>query len=396
MSDPIRGQTAICGLGITEMGKVYGHDASWFAGESIKLAIEDAGLEKDQIDGLLVNSGITGMMGTGIGIPLQGYLGLRNLRLLNHMNSYGATASAMIQYAAMAVNHGMANYVACIFADAPLQQGGSAGAAYGGAGRRGPSGMASLMPAFGFYGANTSYALAARRYMERYGITNNDLGRVSVTQRRYAVDNPHATMRQPLTLEDYHNSRWIVDPFHLLDCCLVSNGAVCTIVTTADRARDLQSDPAYIWGMGQGHPGNFPHAEVETGTTSGAVIAGETAYKMAGVGPDDVDICEFYDCYTYTVLRTIEDYGLAKPGEAIGLYPEDPSDPEADLPLINTGGGQLSSYYMWGMTPVSEAVIQARGSGGERQVEKNDIVLCSGNGGTLDTHGTLILSPNAN
>ena len=119
MSDPIRGQTAICGLGITEMGKVYGHDASWFAGESIKLAIQDAGLEKDQIDGLLVNPGITGMMGTGIGIPLQGYLGLRNLRLLNHMNSYGATASAMIQYAAMAVDHGMANYVACIFADAP-------------------------------------------------------------------------------------------------------------------------------------------------------------------------------------------------------------------------------------------------------------------------------------
>ena len=169
MSDPIRGQTAICGLGITEMGKVYGHDASWFAGESIRLAVEDAGLDKDDIDGLLVNPGITGMMGTGISIPLQGYLGLRNLRLLNHMNSFGATASAMVQYAAMAVHHGMANYVACIFSDAPLQQGGSAGAAYGGAGRRGPSGMASLMPAFGFYGANTSYALAARRYMERYG-----------------------------------------------------------------------------------------------------------------------------------------------------------------------------------------------------------------------------------
>ena len=207
MADPIRGQTAVCGLGITEMGKVYGHDASWFAGEAIRLAMEDAGLAKDDLDGLLINPGITGMMGTGISIPLQNYLGLRNLRLLNHMNSFGATASAMIQYAAMAVHHGMANYVACVFADAPLQKGGSAGAAYGGAGRRGPVGMNSLMPAFGFYGANTSYALAARRYMETYGATNDHFGKVAVAQREWATMNPHATMRTPITLEDYHNSR---------------------------------------------------------------------------------------------------------------------------------------------------------------------------------------------
>ena len=395
MSDPIRGQTAVCGLGITEMGKVYGHDSSWFAGEAIRLALADAGLEKDDLDGLLINPGITGGMGTGISIPLQNYLGLRNLRLLNHMNSFGATASAMIQYAALAVHHGMANYVACVFSDAPLQKGGSAGAAYGGAGRRGPVGMNSLMPAFGFYGANTSYALAARRYMETFGATNDHFGKVAVAQREWATMNPHATMRNPITLEDYHNSRWIIEPFHLLDCCLVSNGAVATIVTTAERARDLQSAPAYVWGMGQGHPGNLPHADVEVGTTSGATIAGETAYKMAGVGPQDVDVCEFYDCYTYTVLRTIEDYGIVGKGEAADWVAEGHTRPGGSLP-INTGGGQLSSYYMWGMTPISEGVIQARGSGGERQVEKHDIVLCSGNGGTLDTHGTMILSPNAN
>ncbi len=395
MSDPIRGQTAVCGLGITEMGKVYGHDSSWFAGEAIRLALADAGLEKDDLDGLLINPGITGGMGTGISIPLQNYLGLRNLRLLNHMNSFGATASAMIQYAALAVHHGMANYVACVFSDAPLQKGGSAGAAYGGAGRRGPVGMNSLMPAFGFYGANTSYALAARRYMETFGATNDHFGKVAVAQREWATMNPHATMRNPITLEDYHNSRWIIEPFHLLDCCLVSNGAVATIVTTAERARDLQSAPAYVWGMGQGHPGNLPHADVEVGTTSGATIAGETAYKMAGLGPQDVDVCEFYDCYTYTVLRTIEDYGIVGKGEAADWVAEGHTRPGGSLP-INTGGGQLSSYYMWGMTPISEGVIQARGSGGERQVEKHDIVLCSGNGGTLDTHGTMILSPNAN
>ena len=394
MSDPIKGQTAVCGLGITEMGKIYGHDSQWFAGEAVRLALEDAGLAKDDLDGLLINPGITGMTGGGIGIGLQNYLGLRNLRLMNHMNSFGATASAMVQYAAMAVHHGMANYVACVFADAPLQQGKRAAAAYGSR-RQGPSGMASMLAPYGYYGANTSYALAARRYMETYGVTNDDFGRVAVAQREWATDNARATMQDPITIEDYHNSRWIVEPFHLLDCCLVSNGAVAVIVTTADRAQDLASSPAYIWGMGQGHPGNLPHAEVETGTTSGATVAGETAFRMAGVGPRDVDICEFYDCYTYTVLRTIEDYGFCEKGEAAGFVKDGHTARGGSLPT-NTGGGQLSSYYMWGMTPISEAVIQARGSAGERQVERHDVVLVSGNGGTLDTHGTLILSPNQN
>ena len=395
MSDPIAGQTAICGLGVTAMGKIYGHDTTWFAAEAIKTAVEDAGIEKDQIDGLLINAGITGYTGTGIGIPLQNHLGLRDLRLLNHMNSYGATASGMIQYAAFAVHHGMAKYVACVFADAPLRQGGSAGAAYGGGGRRGPTGMASLNAAFGFYGANTGYALAARRYMETYGVDQDKLGHVDVAQRQWAALNPQATMRDPLTLEDYHNSRWIIEPFHLLDCCLVSNGAVAVIVTTAERAQAAKSDPAYVLGMGQGHPGNLPHAEFETLTTSGATLAGETAFNMAGLSVDDVDVCEFYDCYTYTVLRTLEDYGFCGKGEAGDFVADGRTAPGGSFAL-NTGGGQLSSFYMWGMTPVAEGVAQARGSAGERQVDKHDVVLISGNGGTLDTHGTLVLSPRQN
>ncbi|MEE9277110.1 MAG: thiolase family protein, partial [Dehalococcoidia bacterium] len=172
MSDSIKGQTAICGLGITPMGKLYGHDSRHFAAEAIRLAVEDAGLRKDEIDGLLINAGITGNSGGAIGLQLQNYLGLHDLRLLNQMSAHGATAGTMVHYAAMAVHHGMANYVVCVFADAPLQKGRSGGAAYGGAGRRGPAGMASLPKAYGFYGANTGYALAARRYMDLYGVTN--------------------------------------------------------------------------------------------------------------------------------------------------------------------------------------------------------------------------------
>ncbi len=395
MTDSIKGRTAICGLGITPMGKIYGHNSSYFAADAIQLALDDAGLRKQDIDGLLINAGVTGRTGGGLTLALQNYLGLHDLRLLNHMNSHGATAGSMVHYAAMAVHHGMANYVVCVFADAPLRQGKRSSDAYGGGARRGPTGMASLPSAHGFFGANTSYALAARRYMDLYGVTNDHFGEVAVAQRQWAAMNPHATMRQPLTLEDYRNSRWIVEPFHLLDCCLVSNGGVAVIVTTAERAKDLDSTPSYIWGMGQGHPGNVRRAGWDPLTSSGATIAKQSAFAMAGIDTADVDVCEFYDCYTYTVLRTIEDYAFCAQGEAGDFVADGRLRPGGSFPL-NTGGGELSSFYMWGMTPLSEGIIQSRGSGGDRQVPKHDVVLVSGNGGTLETHSTLVLSPHSN
>jgi len=391
----IRGSIAICGLGVTPMGKIYDRDARDFAAEAIQLALADAGLVKTDLDGLLINAGI-GPAGA-INLQLQNQLGLHDLRLLNHMNAQGATAASMVQYAALAVHHGMANYVACVFADAPLREGRGAGAAYGGAGagRGGPTGIASLTSAYGFFGANTGYALAARRYMDLYGVTSDQLGAVAVAQRQWAMMNPHATKRSPITIDDYHNSRWIVEPLHLLDCCLVTNGAVAVIVTSAERAQAAASDPAYIWGMGQGHPGNDRRAGRDPYTSSGATLSKRTAFAMAGVDNDDVDVCELYDCYTYTVLRTIEDYGFCEKGEAGSFVADGRTKPGGSFPL-NTGGGQLSSFYMWGMTPLAEGVEQARGGAGDRQVDKHDIVLVSGNGGTLDTHATLVLGAQPN
>ena len=392
MPDAIRGATAIAGLGITPMGKIYGYDAQHFGAEAVRLAVEDAGIDRGEIDGLLINAG-TAQRGA-LSPRFQNYLGLPNLRLLNQMNAWGATAGSMVQYAALAIHHGMASAVVCVFADAPLQKGGSAGAAYA-ARPKPPRGMASLLPNYGFFGANTGYALAARRYMDLYGVSQDALGGVAVAQREWAALNPQATMRDPISLADYHNSRWIVEPLHLLDCCLVSNGGVAVIVTSAERARDLKNDPAYIWGMGQGHPGNVKRAGPDPYTSSGAIIAKQTAFGMAGITTDDVAVCEFHDCYTYTVLRTIEDYGFCGPGEAGDFVADGRTRPGGSLP-VNTGGGQLSGYYMWGMTPLAEGVIQARGSGGARQVEKHDVVLISGNGGTLETHATLVLSPHPN
>src|SRR5487761_2126863 len=197
MSHPLRGAAAITGLGMTPMGRIYGKSATELAADAVRSAIADAGLAKHEVDGLLINAGITGFTGGGIALNLQNYLGLTNLRLLNHMNAAGSTAAQMEQYATLAIAAGMETHVVCVFADAPLKEGSSSGAAYGGAARNPdrPRGMAGLYAAAGYFGANTPYALAARRHMARYGTTQDQLGAIAIAERAWATKSPLAQMR---------------------------------------------------------------------------------------------------------------------------------------------------------------------------------------------------------
>jgi acetyl-CoA acetyltransferase len=382
----LRAKCAIAGLGQTRMGRNYDHASPvGFAAEAVQLAVDDAGLKITDIDGLLVNPGVTWMDSVMASFSLQQAMGLRDLRLSATMNIGGATAAAMIMHAAQSIDAGMANVVACVFADAPLKaptpgkaKTGSA-AAYG-FGR-------GLNASYGQFGVNAMYAFVARRHMHLYGTTNEHLGAIAVAQRQWANMNPDAQFYDtPMSLADYNSSRWIVEPFHLYDCCLVSNGGLAVIVTSAERAKDLKHPPVYILGMGQGHPGGDPMDTLE----SGAPIARETAFKMAGIELGDIDLAELYDCYTFTVLVTLEDYGFCEKGEGGPFIADGRTGPNGSLP-VNTGGGQLSSFYMWGMTPVSEGILQVRGEAGRRQVPKHDIGLVSGNGGILSTHSTLVL-----
>jgi acetyl-CoA acetyltransferase len=248
-----------------------------------------------------------------------------------------------------------------------------------------------LREASGFINPSTLYALAARRHMQAYGTTSEQFGAVAVAQRAWAAMNPLAQMREPITMADHQASRFVVDPLHLLDCCLVSNGGVAVIVTTSERAAALVQPPVPVLGWAQAHPGHRWRRNDDFGLVSGAARSGPAALAMADVSVEDVDVVELYDCYTCTVVLSLEDYGFCKKGEG-GAFVSTPGvlGPGGSLPL-NTGGGQLSSYYMWGMTPLAEAVIQARGQAGERQVERHEVVLVSGNGGYLDFHSTLVL-----
>jgi acetyl-CoA acetyltransferase len=388
----ILARSAIAGLGITETGQVYGRSAGDFAAEAVRLAVADAGLTLAEVDGLLLSNGLSG----GVGFRLQQDLGMRDLRLLSEVSAFGATAIGQIQFAAMAVATGMASTVVCVHADVPLKGPGvSSGAVYRSAAqRRGLTGFNAMRVAGGLRSANHGYALAAQRHMQRYGTTSEQLGAIAVGQRRWAAMNERARFRDPITIEDHQTSRWVAEPLHLFDCCMVSNGAVAVLVTSAERARELAQPPLYLWGAAQTHPGYTMARGCDFGLVTGASVSGPLAMAMAGIAPSDVNVCEIYDCYTYTALVTLEDYGFCAKGEGGEWVTTGVLAPGGSLPT-NTGGGQLSSYYLWGMTPLSEAIIQARGQAGERQVPSHDVVLVSGNGGTLDHHATLVLSPQA-
>lgn len=378
---------AIAGLGVTEMGRVYGHTASDWATEAVSLAVADAGLSLRDLDGLLVNPG---MSAPDLDISLAGKLGLHDLGVLSLVQSYGASAGAMLAYASMAIRSGMATTIACVFADNPLRESTRASDAY----RRTSAvqGASGLQIVSGLSDVTTYYALAAQRHMARFGTTSEDLGAIAVAQRQWAQLNPRALMTDDLTIAQHQESRMIADPLHLYDCCMVSNGGVAFVVTSAERARDLAQPGVGVLGFAQCHPGYANDASSDFGLRSGATVSGQRALAMAGARIEDVTVAEIYDCYTFTVALSLEDYGFCAKGEAGPFTASGATAPGGSLP-VNTGGGQLSSFYMWGMTPMSEAIIQGRGHGGARQVENNDLVLVSGNGGVLDHHATALLAP---
>ncbi len=383
---------AIVGLGITDLGKVYGRSSTNLAAEAVRTAVDDAGLGLGDVDGLLISSGIT----QDVGLNLSSVLSLGELELLAQVNAFGSTAGVMVQQAALAIGHGTATTVVCVFADTPLKPKSRAGAVWGSPTRKSRNlrGLAGWQLASGATNPNILYALCARRHMEKYGTTSKQLAEIAVAQRAWAAGNPLATMRDSLSVEEHQSSRWIADPLHLLDCCLVTNGAIAVVVTSADRAADLKQPPVHLWGFGQAHAPRRMNSGSDWGLVTPAVRSGSHAMTMAGVGVDEIDICELYDCYTYTVLVTLEDYGFCAKGEGGAFVADGRLGPNGEL-ACNTGGGQLSGYYMWGMTPLSEAIIQARGHGRQRQAPRNDVILVSGNGGILEHHSTLVLSPHA-
>lgn len=383
MTQPAHKRAVIAGAGMSEVGKVTG-TAEEFAVAAINSALQDAGLGLGDVDGLLVSAGAMG----GVSLDLAVTLGLRDLRLLSQLQAFGATATQMVQQAVLAVESGTATTVVCVWADDPIREAGRE-ALYG-SGIRPRSPWRAIHSAAGAVGANDLYAVATRRHMNRFGTTSEQLGHIAVAQREWAGLNPVAQKGDPITLADHAESRWISEPLRLLDCCLISNGAAAFVVTTADRASAGPHPAVEVRGWGQSHPGAYLQRNDDFGLVSGAARSGPAALDMARLALTDIDLVQLYDCYTFTVLLTLEDYGFCDKGEGGEFVASGVLGPGRSLAL-NTGGGQLSGYYLWGMTPLMEALTQVRGTAGQRQLAQHDTALVSGNGGIFSHHATLVL-----
>jgi acetyl-CoA acetyltransferase len=238
----------------------------------------------------------------------------------------------------------------------------------------------------------SSYALAARRHMAQYGTTSEQLAEVAVAARQWAMKNPKATMRDPITIQDVLNSPMVSSPLHRLDCCLITDGGGAIVLTSAERAHSLKQKPVYLWGAGESHFHRSISSMPDL-TQTAAKLSGEAAFKMAGVTHSDVDLVMLYDAFTINVILFLEDLGFCPKGEGGAFVSNGRIAPGGEL-AVNTNGGGLSYCHpgMFGIFLIVEAVRQLRGEAGERQLSKCDIALVHGNGGTLSSQATAILS----
>ena len=375
---------ALVGLGMTEMSLTPGRTPQGLAREAVGLALADAGLTRADVDGLLVGTS-QGVRPDRLGVTFAAQGGFGDLRLLEHVEIKGATTIAMIQRAALAIATGAASTVVCVFADAPLVAGKGAGSTYAHSG--GQSGVRGLERASGVLGSVPTYALLAQRWMHVSGGTPEDLCAVAVTTRAWALGNPAAVVRKPLDAEGYLAAPMIAEPLRRLDCARPVNGAVAVVVT---------GDPGLgnpirvnVRGSGRTHPVRHRRAGRES-WFGGGRRAVDDALDAARMTRGDLDVAELYDPFSVVTLMLLEEYALAGGVPAGKFVASGETSRGGELPT-NTGGGQLSGFYLQGMTPLAEAMIQLRGEGGERQVDGAATALVGGIGGRIDHHAALIL-----
>ena len=368
-----------------EIGIVPNKSALQLHAEAARNALADAGIEKSEVDGLFT-AGLGGMPS----VQLAEYLGIQP-RYTDGTQVGGSSFELHVEHAAAAIKAGLCS-VALITHGQTNYSDRKRGRP------RGPGAWADpTLPVMQFevpYGigaAPSTYAMACMRHMHQYGTTHEQLAEIAVATRKWAQLNPKALMHDPLTIEDVLNSRWITYPFHLHDCCLVTDAGGAVVVTGAARARRLPKKPAWVLGTGEAST-HQSIANMPDLTETPARISGKLAFKMAGVKPADIDVVEVYDSFTYTALVTLEDLGFCKKGEGGAFVSGQRTAPGGDFPL-NTNGGGLSYTHpgMYGMFIMIEAVRQLRGECGERQVPDARLACVNGMGGTLSCAGTLIL-----
>src|SRR4051812_11235473 len=376
----LAGTAAIAGIGATEFSKNSGRSELRLACEAVQAAVEDAGLQLSDVDGM-----VTFTMDTNPEIEIARNLGIGDLQFFSRIHHGGGAACATIQQAAMAVTTGVAEVVVCYraFNERSGHRFGSGvqgrppvptaeNASYS---RYSPHGL--LTPA-------QWVAMSARRYMHEYGATSEDFGRIAVAGRKHAATNPKAWFHgQPITLEDHQASRWIVEPLHLLDCCQESDGGQALVVTSVERARDLPQPPAVVLASAQGAAQDQQmmtsyYRDNIAGLPEMGLVA-DQLWATTGLGPADIQTAVIYDHFTPFVLTQLEEFGFCKRGEAKDFITDGRIELGGELP-INTHGGQLGEAYIHGMNGIAEGVRQVRGTSVNQVPSVDNVLVTAGTG----------------
>ena len=383
----LRNACAIVGVGNSRLGQVPGVSSLDLLTEAVANALDDAGLKPTDIDGIVSRGPDDAychhqQLGERLGI---------NARFSTSLDNGGASQILSVALAVMAIEAGLATTVLCGYGrDTWSRTHKSDAARVKNQTRPDDQHAQEFGPEYGYFGAVAAHAFGATRHMHEFGTTREDFAEIAVAFREHARRNPEAQVRKPLTVADYFQARQIVSPFGLFDCSLRSDGAGAVIVTRAVRARDMKAPPVLIRGFGSFNNLTGWFAD-ENMVHTAAKQSGEAAYKMAGLGPSDVDTAQLYDCFTYMVLVQLEDYGFCKKGEGGAFVRSGALRMGGRLPT-NTSGGQLSEAHVEGMLQIVEGARQLRGTyAPDRQVKDARIALISGHGGNQVCHSTLIL-----
>ena len=376
MGANLSGKAVIAGIGATRFGALPGRTTISMNVEAIRKALNDAGIEKDAVDALYVKCP-TSRFEMMYGQKIAEAIGLQP-RIGGVWDSGGSSNVIMISQAIMAIEAGQCEIAVVTFADNP-KSGSAAGYSY-------PRGEDAL---YGWFAVLSSYAMIARRHMGELGTPREALGAVAVAARRHGAQNPNAQLRKPLALDEYMDMPPMVAPFCRDDCTLVSDGAAAVVVMSTERARKMGvPKPVPVLGFGFGQT-SWDVTQRPDMTSTQAKVAGETALKMAGLKPKDMDVAQIYDCFTITALMTLEDYGFAKKGQVADFVKGGNIEIGGELPM-NTSGGLLSETGMPGMQLIHEGVRQMRGDAA-LQVKDAKHCIISNQGGVMHTHAALIL-----
>jgi acetyl-CoA acetyltransferase len=374
------GEVAIAGIGATEFSKDSGRSELRLATEAVDLALRDAGILPAEVGGMVSFSS-----DTNPDIDIARSLGMGDLTFFSRIHYGGGAAAGTVQQAALAVQAGVADVVVCYRAFNERS-----GARFG-AGVQGRPPMATAESAHlasylpvGLLTPASWVAMAAQRYLHVNGATSEDLGRVAVADRKHAATNPKAWFfEQPITLEQHQESRYIVDPLHLLDCCQETDGGQALVVTSLERARDLPSTPAVIRaavqgsGAGQDMMTSYYRDDL-LGLPEMAVVARQL-WESSGLGPDDMQAAILYDHFTPYVLYQLEELGFCAKGEAKDFIGGGRIEIGGGLP-INTHGGQLGEAYLHGMNGIAEGVRLVRGTSVNQVPALEHVVVTAGTG----------------